>query len=276
MGDTIFGRIAHPTDLTDSSEFALYHALRLAVAAKSQLDILHVDPAPHVRLTEDFPKIEEILAGWQMSENGLRDRVQAIAAYGKEPIHPILSYIDESLPDLVVLATRRRQGLDRLLHQEVAQKVARAGGLPTLFVPFGQEGFVSPDTGQVHLRHVLLPVDWLPAPQVGVDTIVEMAELLGCVEMDLTLLHVGDDEKDVPAFELPDHPGWRWHQEVRSGDVVKEILDVAQASDADLIVMVTQGREGFLDALRGSTTEQVLQGAPCPVLAVPTLDSSMG
>jgi len=35
-------------------------------------------------------------------------------------------------------------------------------------------------------------------------------------------------------------------------------------------VMSTAGHEGFLDALRGSVTEQVLRHSPCPLLAVPT------
>jgi nucleotide-binding universal stress UspA family protein len=33
--------------------------------------------------------------------------------------------------------------------------------------------------------------------------------------------------------------------------------------------MATEGRHGFLDAVRGSTTERVLREAGCPVLAVP-------
>ena len=40
--------------------------------------------------------------------------------------------------------------------------------------------------------------------------------------------------------------------------------------DADLIAMTTAGHQGFLDALRGSTSERVLRHAPCPVLVVPT------
>ena len=33
--------------------------------------------------------------------------------------------------------------------------------------------------------------------------------------------------------------------------------------------MTTDGRNGFLDALRGSHSERVLRHAPAPVLAVP-------
>jgi nucleotide-binding universal stress UspA family protein len=50
---------------------------------------------------------------------------------------------------------------------------------------------------------------------------------------------------------------------------VETILAVAGEQGADLIVMTTKGRHGFLDALRGSTTEQVLRHAWCPVLALP-------
>lgn len=56
----------------------------------------------------------------------------------------------------------------------------------------------------------------------------------------------------------------------RRGNVVNEILGAARDWDADLIAMSTAGHQGFLDALRGSTSERVLRQAPCPVLVVPT------
>jgi nucleotide-binding universal stress UspA family protein len=37
----------------------------------------------------------------------------------------------------------------------------------------------------------------------------------------------------------------------------------------NLIVMSTDGRNGFLDALRGSHSERVLRQTPCPLLAIP-------
>jgi nucleotide-binding universal stress UspA family protein len=53
------------------------------------------------------------------------------------------------------------------------------------------------------------------------------------------------------------------------GDVVETILAVAKETTADLIAMNTKGHHGFLDALRGSTTERVVGHARCPLLAVP-------
>ena len=55
----------------------------------------------------------------------------------------------------------------------------------------------------------------------------------------------------------------------RRGNVVETILSVADDITADVIVMGTKGNQGFLDALRGSTSEQVLRRSRSPLLAVP-------
>jgi nucleotide-binding universal stress UspA family protein len=73
----------------------------------------------------------------------------------------------------------------------------------------------------------------------------------------------------MPAVNLPRHEGWEWENVIRRGDVVQEILALARERAIDLLVMTTQGHDGFLDALRGSTTERVLRGTRCPLLAVP-------
>jgi len=58
-------------------------------------------------------------------------------------------------------------------------------------------------------------------------------------------------------------------KEQRSGDVVREVLTVAEEWKADLIVMGTHGRGGFERLVLGSAAEKVLRKAPCAVLTVP-------
>jgi nucleotide-binding universal stress UspA family protein len=53
-----------------------------------------------------------------------------------------------------------------------------------------------------------------------------------------------------------------------SGRAHREILRAAEARSVDLIVMGSQGRGGVGLALFGSTTQQVVRGAACPVLTV--------
>jgi universal stress protein A len=55
---------------------------------------------------------------------------------------------------------------------------------------------------------------------------------------------------------------------VTSGRAYREILRVAGEAGAELIVMGVQGRGAVDLALFGSTTNQVLRAAPCPVLTI--------
>jgi nucleotide-binding universal stress UspA family protein len=58
------------------------------------------------------------------------------------------------------------------------------------------------------------------------------------------------------------------HQLLFVGDPAAEILRVAQAVKADLIVLGTHGRTGLGRLLMGSVAEQVVRRAPCPVVTV--------
>jgi nucleotide-binding universal stress UspA family protein len=54
------------------------------------------------------------------------------------------------------------------------------------------------------------------------------------------------------------------------GDPAAEIVRIAQAIKADLIVMGTHGRTGLGRLLMGSVAEQVVRRAPCPVVTIKT------
>jgi nucleotide-binding universal stress UspA family protein len=53
------------------------------------------------------------------------------------------------------------------------------------------------------------------------------------------------------------------------GEPADAILQTATELRADLIVMTTDGPDGFLDALRGTTSERVLRKAHCLVANLP-------
>jgi len=55
---------------------------------------------------------------------------------------------------------------------------------------------------------------------------------------------------------------------IRSGPVNEEICEAADEMKTDLIIMSTHGHTGLRHAVLGSTTEKVVQHAPCPVLVV--------
>jgi len=84
----------------------------------------------------------------------------------------------------------------------------------------------------------------------------------------VTLLHVGP-AAEMPSVKLPEDTDWTWNRVARAGEPADVILQTATELRADLIVMTTDGPDGFLDGLRGTTSERVLRKARCPVANLP-------
>ena len=269
-------RIFHPSDFSQASEVAFAHALKLGLIARAALRIMHVAAERHDVHWSDFPGVRAMLARWGLLPPGspkhavetLGLDVEKIVSVRVDPVRSMLHYLAEHPTDLVVLATHQRAGVARWLHQAVAEPMARRARTMTLFVPQGVAGFIALDDGAVGLRRILIPIDQVPSPQIAVDAAAGLAYALGCHDVSFTLVHVGATD-DIPAVREYHQTGWTWDRTVRRGDVVEHILEASTACSANLIVLTTQGHHGFLDALRGSTSERILRGARCPVLAVP-------
>ncbi len=271
--------LLHPTDFSEASEMAFSHALKLALVARAKLSILHVSPTEDDIDFFDFPEVRHTLERWGiLPEGSSREDVfektgvfiEKIMAVREPPVRSILHFLEQHPADLVVLATHQFKEPIRWLKNPVAEPIARESGEMTLFVPQGIEGFVSHRDGTVRLQRMLIPIDHHPDPQRAVDAASALADALDCIDCLFTLVHVGDPH-DIPVVNIPTHERWEWEKVIRHGDVVKEILELAREDSVDLMVMTTQGHDGFLDALRGSTTERVLRGARCPLLAIPAL-----
>jgi nucleotide-binding universal stress UspA family protein len=270
--------VFHPTDFSAASEIAFNHALKIAVMAKAPLSILHVTPSREEVDFAEFPEVRHTLERWGILSAGSSQAdvftqtgvfVEKVASVHADPVFAIQDFLRHRPRDLMVLATYQWQEPLRWVKQVVAEPLARAADALTLFIPQGVGGFISPRDGTVQVQHILIPVDHHPPAQRALDAASTFARLLGCPRGRLTLLHVGDPH-DQPVVHAPPHEGWTWEHVSRHGEVVTEILTVARAHAVDLVVMATQGHDGWLDALRGSTTERVLRRVRCPLLAVPT------
>lgn len=268
--------IFHPTDFSRASDVAFVHALKLAVASAGRLTVLHYAHGED-RDDGEFPRVRDTLAGWGLLPPGspreavwstLGVTVRKVQVGGDDPHDAILDYIARHEVDMIVLATHQRSGAARWLDREVALPVARQARVPALFVPPDAAGFVAAATGEVRLRHVLMPIDRRPHPRAAIEMVPTIVGMLGAAPVDVQLLHVGT-MATIPRVEPPASDGITWTTRTVEGVVVEEILKAEVAGAADLLVLATEGRNGFLDALRGSTTEQIVRGARCPVLAVP-------
>lgn len=267
--------IVHPTDLSPISEAAYFHALKLGLAAHAHLSLVHfhdyaTEEAPRLSA---FPHVRDTLIRWGLLASGAPQRAvsESLGLYlskgefqAIDPEAGLTHLLHQRRAEFMVLGTRGLRGLQRLFERSFSEELARDARIPTLFVPEGTPGFVDGQTGAARLENVLIPVAEDPDPRAAITVAIRLARLLD-QHPRLHLLHVGEGS---PAGIRPaDASGFQ--RIVRRGPVVETIVEVADEVAADVIVMTTAGHKTFLDALRGSTTEEVLRKARRPLLAVP-------
>ncbi len=268
--------VFHPTDFSGASEVAFRHALKIALVSRARLSLLHVARHSGDVAWSDFPAVRRTLGRWGLIADTAPRRAVAdlgidvckVISRHDDAVQSSLEFLRKEPADLIVLATGQHRGRTAWLARSVAEPIARESTAMTLFLPHDAAGFVSATDGNVALDNLLVAVDHRPDPQRAIDGACRAAALLERDRVTFTVAHIGDADHR-PTVAMPEQTGWRWRQTTRQGDVVAGILGVGDESQADLLVMSTAGHHGFLDALRGSTTERVLRGARCPLLAVP-------
>jgi len=146
-------KIICPTDFSEPSYEAIKTAGELAFHFGSELCVLHVvSPVPAVPMgaepsgfnvslyeheleTSSKRSLEEIVH--QMEWKDLKVRLIVLRGSAADEI---VRVAEEENADLIVIATRGRTGLDRLIFGSVAEKVVRLARCPVLTVSAGPSG----------------------------------------------------------------------------------------------------------------------------------------
>jgi len=284
-----------PTDFSDVSARAETYAAALARHYDASLHLLHVDPpmpvmAPYGEIPVDARMFEEQreVAEAELVKAGERARAGGLTVEttmkGGHPAREILALADRAQADMLVIGTHGRGGVEHLLLGSVAEKIMRKAACPVLVVPPGAPG----DSDALFSR-ILCPIDGSAASAHALTYALSLAQetdghvtLLYVVEpvpaagefgaLDVEEYRRAGEEhaRQVLRDAVPDDVRtWcRLDERVATGKPSERILDAATTERADVIVMGVRGR-GAIDLLAfGSTTNEVIRRAGCPVLAV--------
>lgn len=272
--------ILYPTDLSPDAYRAFAHALKISLNDKSGIYIIHADNSKDKSIHWDnYPAVRDTLHKWgEIEANAEREvihdklgiDIKKVEAKAKNIIDAIIGFRKQHLHgiDLMVVGTQGRKGLPRWLMPSTSEHIALKANIPTLFVPNNTNKFVNPETGNASLKNVLIAVDHSPPAQISVTMAAEFLGHFRGQDPLVTILHIGS-EKNQPDVDTDVFENIQCDYQVKPGDPVEEILITAKNTNADLIVMTSEGHNGFLDVLRGSVTERVLHESSCPLLMIP-------
>jgi nucleotide-binding universal stress UspA family protein len=286
-----------PIDFSDSSVHALEYATALATWYGARLVGVHAytpvflpvpafatagyggPPMPDADMIKQME--QEV---WDAMDEaraaGLKTEVRVVAGPAQVVI---LGCARRLSADAIVMGTHGAGGFEHLMLGSVAEKVLRKATCPVMTVPPRARA-----TSTLPFSHVLCPVDFSDPSRAALQFALSIAQRANA---ELTILHVLDWPTEVEpaahrAFSVPEYNRLREQdaeaglaqlvtQSARDGHTVKtvlahgkpyrEILDVGTRLGVDLIVMGVQGRNALDVMLFGSTTNQVVRMATCPV-----------
>lgn len=255
-------------DFSPGALSAFSHALVLALNARGEFILLQTGKP--TKDWSEMPGVRDLLEKWGYLERGS----ERAAVFNKLAVRVtkmqvpngykgVTDLLARRSVDLVVVPSESHGDLVSLLRPSDAEKIAHSGRAMTLLVPSGGRGFV--DSGQTRLTNIVIPVLGDVNPRPALTYAVRAAAFSTEEVIHIHLLYCGA----MPAVKPVDRPYVQWHEIRRTGDPAEQILRTAESVNADLIVMATTGRHGFLDAWRGTATDQVVRRTRWPVLAVP-------
>jgi len=277
------GRILCAVDFSPESHGAAAYAAQLSRTLAVPMALLHSHHVPAMATygRAATPDVEVWLPAPADERHELDLWVSEFRASGYD-VMPL--FVEGSPPgalarntdpsDLLVVGTHARGDIERSLLGSSAERIIRHAHCPSIVIP--------PDCRRRAISMIVVATDFSDASLRAVRFACDFAPLVGATVRAVHVVaaeHLRYDEH----FEVPEYlPGMmeaaradmatalaqcgtvQWS--VRSGVPHREIIEAAEAANADLIAIGLHGHNPIEAAVLGATANRVLRHAPCPVL----------
>jgi nucleotide-binding universal stress UspA family protein len=211
----------------------------------------------------------------------------------KDVARSIVEHSGELSPDLIVMCTHGESGLRDIMVGSIAQQVISRGKTPILLVQPDEDRFAQ----TILFRRLLVALDGDPEHEKALPLAKELAKSLEAslhlvmivytlatlpseraatsrllpaatsVMLDMTEASAQDYLQGKAASLQSEGLIVSW--EVRRGDPASNIIDSAEQSNSDLIVLATHGKSGIGAFWAGSVAPKVVTQTRIPLLLVP-------
>lgn len=285
-------RVLAAIDFSEPARVAFDHALALSRQHGAQLTVVHAVPTDRRFEWEALQRIA-LMASLRQAADAAGVQLKVSVQHG-DPARVILLHARARRPDLIVLGTHGRSGLDRFRMGSVAETVARHAKQSVLVVP--PTSARTPETA-TPFNNIVVAVDFSEGSKGAVERALSMANGNSRVTLVHVVRGVPPESASRYMYNLmePEYQrqltrdAWRRipemipadaktthkvHARVVAGDPATEISRVATEANADLILVGVTARGAFGRIFGSSTAARVIRTAGRAVLAIPELRSN--
>ena len=275
MTPSIINNIIFPTDFSENAQNALIYALEIASHTGATLHILHSIEEPY-----DFaPMAEEIKTGVtsrveqllneMVSEIEREDRfkeIQIQTYIQNGNVHyALMEEVQECNADLIVMGTRGRSGLKKMLFGSTTAEVVQHSEVPVLAVPMH-----ATFSG---LSHLLFVTDYHDNDLIALDYVTDLANAF---DSKITIFHsaLSDDLETEIKFrgfrELvrvsTDYKAIEFDQ-VKSIEFLEALANQLESNDFSMLVMIKYQKPVTL--FENSQSVEMSFYSTIPLLVIP-------
>lgn len=283
----MYDEILLPVDGSDEAAATVSHVADLANWADATVRVLYVADTTRDSVTVVDGQVVDALV--REGERAVESVAETVVSQGADcqtdvlqgdPAPTIVEYAEEFGSDLIVTATRGREGLSRL-GGSVSERVVRLSPVPVLTTRReSDERLVFP------YEAVLVPTDGSEAARIAADHATSLAGTLDAtvhalsvvddsmLGLDIRETTGADDEQTAreaveTVVDVAEANGVTdTVQAVEHGKPAEAIADYVETNDVDAVGMGTTGRRGTERILLGSVSEVTVRTAPVPVFTV--------
>ena len=283
---TRFENILFATDFSAAAALAIPFIKKIAGHFQSNVVALHARPPVVNPMTQPATWPVDIEAAKAVDKQQREELLDTFAGFDTEVLieeGDIQSCLEKALEehhtDLVIIGTRGRTGVAKILLGSVAEEIFRTVPCPVLTV--GPHS----NPAKANIREILFATDFASEAPSAVAYAISLAQEF---QARLTMLHVVSEPKPgelvswsnvqesskqlLQKLVPPDAEAWcKPEYFVERGDAAERILDLANLREVDLIVLGAQPEKGVPGAathLPFATAHKVVTHATCPVLTV--------
>jgi nucleotide-binding universal stress UspA family protein len=279
-----------PVDFSEAAYKAVDWAVSLSKQTGARIDLVHV--IERRRLFHDTkPSFlvwdrQVIAEGKRLLNATARKVTQGAVPVYKElrlgnPSQEICEMAEARNSDLLVISTHGFTGLKHVVLGSTTEKVVRYAPCSVLVV----RGRGRSQKSEFNPKKILVPTDFSNRSTKALRYAVDFAKRFQAQLHVLHVVHglcaVGNNEIDKRLLDSDlkkagekelgilikalSSSNVSAHTILRQGTAAREIAKTAKELGSDLILIASQGRTGWKRALIGSTTEEVVRRACCPV-----------
>jgi len=280
-------KVMVPVDFSEASKKGVNYGLSLALEFEARLVLANIVPYDSLAyLTAKAHLLDLIPAE-------LRERLDfELIVKSGDVRQELLGIVEEKEIDLVVMGSRGRSHVQRLLLGSVTERMLRKLHVPVLTVSHLEPERELHKPGPVPLKKLLYATDLADGSEAGLEFSIRLARGLNA---HLTVVHVVQPLNAAmygieTAGYLPDYATEARAQAserlnrlvglvsdgsvpittvLADGVAYERIHALAAGQKADLVVINLQGKGRLDRALLGRTAERVIRTATVPVLALP-------